>query len=490
MASGKIKIEKGTMGQLVAWCLYDFATSAYFSVIITFVFASYFIREIAPNEIIGTQLWGYTISASALFIAIVSPCVGAFADLGGYHKRWLRFFTYMGVIVTACLWFAYPTEHSIHLVLLCIFIGNFSLEVSAVFYNAYLPQLAPPNYLGRVSGWAWGCGYVGGIICLMLSFFIFVKGDMGGWLAKDTFANIRAVTLLVAAWIFIFSLPLFLIVPQRGGIRPLSKLAAVREVRGETERRTGVYTLVHEDSITVSTKQCSTAVEFRKRSNQLSLKHMVIRGWRELAITIKHLPNQRDLMFFFIARMLYMDGLSTLFALGGIYATGTFALSLNDVLLFGIIMNITAGFGAATFAWLDDKIGSKKTILAALIGLTLTYTALLLIHSLSLFWVFTPILGLFVGPVQAVSRTFLSRLAKPEEITRMYGLFNLSGKATSFLGPLLVGTITVLTGTQRLGMAMIIPFFILGGILLCFVKDVGRQPPFATSLDLFRNSLP
>ena len=146
---------------------------------------------------------------------MVSPCVGAFADLGGHHKGWLGFFTYLGAIVTACLWFAYPGEQSVHLVLICVFIGNFSMEVSTVFYNAYLPQLAPPHYLGRISGWAWGCGYVGGILCLILSLVIFVEGDLGGWLAKDTFANVRAVALLVAAWILIFSLPFFLTVPQR-----------------------------------------------------------------------------------------------------------------------------------------------------------------------------------------------------------------------------------------------------------------------------------
>lgn len=168
-----------------------------------------------------------------------------------------------------------------------------------------------------------------------------------------------------------------------------------------------------------------------------------------------------------------MDGLNTLFALGGIYAAGTFGLSVTDIVIFGITMNISAGIGAALFAWLDDWLGSKNTVLLALLGLLITFCFLLTVKSSTLFWFSAPTLGLFVGPVQAASRTFLARLAKPNEITRMYGLYSFTGKVTSFLGPLLVGIFTTYFDSQRLGMAVLLPFFIIGGAILLWVKEPG-----------------
>lgn len=408
--------------QIVAWAFYDFANSSYFVVIFTFVFATYFTEKIALNVIEGTALWGYTISASALFIALMSPFLGAIADYGGHHKSWLFFFTYLAVITTACLWFSYPRSSSVPLVLSCIFISNFALEVATVFYNAFLPKLAPPEYLGRISGWAWGVGYLGGLLCLIIALYVFVEGDFGFWLEKEESANIRAVPLFVAAWISLFSLPLFLLVKQKKG------------------------------------KQLTLGIAIRK-------------GVDELLITLKDLPRQKNLSLFLIARILYMDGLNTLLALGGVYAAGTFKLSVNEIMVFGILINITAGVGAALFALLDDWLGSKKTILIALICLISTYCFLLTVNSVSLFWLSAPMIGIFVGPIQASSRTLLARLTKPEEITRMFGLYTVTGKATSFLGPLLVGVVTTVGNSQRAGMAILIPFFLIGGWILLLVHE-------------------
>ncbi|WP_287007768.1 MFS transporter [Legionella sp.] len=408
--------------QIIAWALYDFATSSYFAVILTFVFAAYFTKKIAPNAIDGTSLWGYTISASALLIAILSPILGAIADFGGYHIRWLFAFTYLGIMSTALLWFAYPNEHSIFLVLICVFISNFALEESAVFYNAFLPKIASKDYLGRISGWGWGCGYMGGILCLLSALYFFIDDGIHLGFNKENAANIRAVALLVAGWLAIFSLPMFL------------------------------------------------SVQTQKKK-YLPITKAVNKGLKELLITLKNLPQNKDIFLFLIARIIYMDGLNTIFALGGIYAAGTFNLSVSEIVIFGIIMNITAGIGAALFAWLDDWIGSKKTILIALFCLLISFCFLLTVKSSTLFWLTAPILGLFVGPVQAASRTFLARLAKPEEITRMYGLYSFTGKITSFFGPLLVGIFTSFFDSQRLGMAILLPFFIVGGGILFWVEE-------------------
>lgn len=407
--------------QIIAWSLYDFASSAYFSVIITFVFASYFTSQIAPDQATGTALWGYTLSASALMIAIISPVLGAMADHGGHHKQWLGVFTSISVAATALLWFAYPNTKAIMLTLTCIFISNVALEIGSVFYNAFLRQLAPQTHLGRVSGWAWGCGYLGGLFCLIIALVFFIQQSAGLWIPTLNSANVRSVALLVAAWLALFSLPFFLFVQP-------------------------------------------------SEPKQLSMSTAIKKGWLELMHTLKKLPTQRNLLLFLIAHALYIDGLNTLFALGGIYAVGTFGFTIKDVLVFGIILNIMAGLGAALFAFCDDKIGSKHTILLTLGALTGLYTLLLTLHSPALFWLCAPFIGLFVGPVQAASRTFLSRMASANDVTRLYGLYNLSGKATSFLGPLIVGLVTATTGSQRLGMAMILPFFIVGGGVLCCLK--------------------
>lgn len=414
--------KNGLLKQIVSWALYDFATSAYFVVIFTFVFATYFTDKIAPNVIEGTALWGYTISASAILIALVSPLVGAIADYGGHHKDWLIFFTVLAVLAIACLWFAYPDPNSIPLVLICIFISNFALEVAIVFYNAFLPKLASPSIIGRISGWAWGMGYLGGLLCLIISLYIFVDGSLGFWLGEEESANIRIVPLFVAVWVGFFSLPFcFIVKPTKGHY--LTPGTAIRK------------------------------------------------GWDELLFALRDLLNQKDLLLFLIARMFYIDGLNTLLALGGVYAAGTFQLTIKDIMIFGIIINIMAGIGAAFFALFDDWIGSKRTVLISLFCLISTYCFLLTVTSASLFWLTAPLIGIFVGPIQASSRTLLARLSKPEEITRMFGLFAVSGKATSFLGPLLVGMVTALSSSQRAGMAMLIPFFIIGGMLLLFVKE-------------------
>lgn len=407
--------------EITAWILYDFASSPYFVVILTFVFATYFSSSVAPNVIEGTALWGYTTSASAFLIAIASPILGAIADYGGYHKRWLYSFTYLGFIATAALWFTYPNPSSVYYCLLCILISNFALEIASVFYNAFLPQIAPQTYLGRISGWAWGCGYLGGILCLLIALYLFIEGSIGAWLGKENLANVRSVALLVAVWLVLFSLPLL----------------------------------------------------FTKTSHKrkLSTRSAIKKGARELLLTLRSLPEQKNLLLFLIARTIYMDGLNTLFTLGGIYAAGTFKLSVTEVVLFGILINITAGLGAVLFAWIDDWVGSKKTILISLISLLITYCFLLTVKTVALFWVSAPILGIFVGPIQSASRTFLSRLAKPEEITRMYGLYALTGKITSFLGPLLVGLLTTAFHSQRVGMAVLIPFFLIGGAILVLVKE-------------------
>jgi len=407
---------------LTAWCLYDWANSAFPTVITTFVFAAYFTKGVAVDVVSGTALWGWTASISALAVAIIGPVLGAIADHSGPRKPWLLVFTCLTAIASALLWTVTPEEASITRALILVGIATFAFELGMVFYNAMLPDLASPDKLGRWSGWGWGLGYMGGLSCLALTLVGFVQTDTPWFgLNPDASEHLRATGPLVAIWMIVFAIPLFLFTPDRK--KGLGLVAASR------------------------------------------------RGIETLIATFKRIRDYANIVKFLFARMIYTDGLNTLFAFGGIYAAGSFGFSFEDLILFGIGINVTAGIGAALFAWVDDWIGPKRTILISVTALVLLSSALLVIESVALFWVFGLALGVFVGPAQSASRSMMAHLAPAEMRTEMFGLYALSGKATAFLGPALLALMTEAFASQRAGMASILLFFVIGGVLLVFVKE-------------------
>lgn len=406
---------------IAAWCLYDWGSAAFPIIITTFIFATYFTTKIAVDEITGTYQWASATAIAGIIIALASPIFGAIADYSGRKKIWLAFFTLMCLIGCALLWYAYPNVNYIYYTLTCVVIGTIGLEIALVFYNSFLPNISPPDYIGRLSGWAWGLGYFGGIITLSIALIVFVKNPPD-WLNANTAEQVRICGVLVACWFGIFSLPLFLIVPD-------------------------------------------------VPSSGLTLSRAIQRGCKELLSTLKSLPLQKNLFLYLVAHLIYIDGLNTLFAFGGIYAAGIFKMSLSDVILFGITMNISAGIGAILLAWVDDFLGSKLTILVSLAFLIFFGVAILLVKSVAVFWLLGLFLTLFVGPVQAASRTLMARMSPKDKATEMFGLYSFSGRITSFLGPWLLGFFTLHFGSQRAGMATIVIFFIVGGILMCFVRE-------------------
>lgn len=408
---------------LVAWAFYDWANSAVATVITSFVFATYFTRAVAPSPEEGTVLWSHAQSAAAFVVAVLAPILGAVADRGGRRKPWLLAFTLVSIVATALMWFVRPSPDYALLALVLVAIGTVGFEFGTVFYNAMLPDLAPRERLGRWSGWGWGLGYLGGLGALVLCLVGFVQTDQPWFgVGKDEQANIRATTVVVAAWFALFALPLFLMTPDRPS-RGVPIARAVRE------------------------------------------------GLTVLGLTLRRLRHRPTIALFLLAQMLYADGLATLFAFGGIYAAGTFGMSFAEVIQFGIVLNVTAGLGAAAFAPLDDRIGARRTILLSLGGLILCGALVLLVESKTMFWVWGSALGLFVGPAQAASRSMMARLAPPDERAEMFGLLALSGKATAFLGPAVLGWATWAFASQRAGMATILVFWLAGLAVLLRVRE-------------------
>ncbi|HEX6981720.1 MAG TPA: MFS transporter [Balneolaceae bacterium] len=404
--------------ELISWAFYDWANSGFFAVIQTFVFATYFLTSVAPNDALGSVQWGNTIGAAGLLIAVCAPFIGAIADQLGRRKPWIACFSLLCILATGMLWFVEPDQQFTTLALVLIFLATAGSEFAIIFYNAMLPNLASEERMGRWSGWSWGLGYAGGLACLVVALFVFVDVNNPPFgLDKATAEHIRATFVLVAVWYLIFAIPMFLFTGDRA------------------------------------------------RTN-LKLSEAIKSGWKQLKTSVQNVKKYRSIVRFLIARMIFIDALATVFAFGGIYAAGTFGLEARDVLLFGIGLNLTAGIGAVAFSWMDDRMGSRSTMLYSLAGLIFTTSAVLLVTSLTWFWVFGLTLGLFVGPVQAASRTYMARVSPPELQNQMFGLMALSGKVTAFLGPLLVGWLTFASGSQRIGMSIIIVLFIVGFVVL------------------------
>jgi UMF1 family MFS transporter len=402
---------------VASWCFYDWANSAFPAVITTFVFATYFTQGIAPDPVTGTALWGHATAVAGLCIAILAPIMGSIADQGGRQKPFLAAFSGIAILACATLWFARPSPESIPLALIAFAVATVAFEMATVFYNALLAKVAPPEMLGRVSGWGWGLGYIGGIVCLALVLVGFVQNPAPWFgLTRDAAEHVRVVGPFTALWWVLFAIPIFLFVRENGaGI-------AAREAIG--------------------------------------------RGLADLKTTIAFLRARKDIAWFLLANMIYTDGLTTLFAFGAIYAAGTFGMALTEVIVFGIALNLSAGLGAFAFAWIDDRIGSKRTIAIGLVCLTAIGLALLLVESKTWFWILGVAIGPFFGPVQAASRSLAARLAPEEHRAQVFGLFALSGRITAFMGPAILGSVTLALESQRAGMATILPFFLLGLLLL------------------------
>lgn len=425
-ASGSGDPEKAGRRAQVAWCVYDWANSSFPAVILTFVFAAYFTRGVAADPVSGTASWGTALSLSALAIALASPVLGAVADRGGARKPWLAVFTVLCIVATFALWWVRPDPAYVLVALVLVALANFAFELSTVFYNAMLPEITPPHRIGRLSGWGWGLGYAGGLVCLVIVLFGFVQtGAPPLGLDKAAAEHVRVAGPVAALWFAVFALPLFFLVPDR----PSTGVAMGVAVRD---------------------------------------------GLRQLWGTLRRIRDYPGALRFLIGHMVYQDGLNTLFAFGGVYAAGTFGMDVDEVIIFGIALNLTAGLGAAAFAWIDDWIGAKRTIIIALVGLTATGAVLLTVEDKAMFWTFGLVIGIFFGPAQAAGRSFMARFAPDHLRAEMFGLYALSGKATAFIGPALLGWVTAAAGTQRVGMATILIFFLVGIWILWPLKEPGR----------------
>jgi UMF1 family MFS transporter len=409
---------------LAAWCMFDWANSAFPTIVVTFVFANYFTRALASSPDQATAEWGAAISISGLAVAVLAPVFGAIADLGGRRKPWIGLFSMICIVVGLGLWTVEPHPSFALRALILVGIANAAYELGQVFYNAMLPDLAPRAMLGRVSGWAFAVGYAGGLACLATTLVVLIwpADPLFGLLSASDAEPARASAVLVSLWYFVFAIPMFLYTADRPG-------------------------------------------------SGLSMRQAVGQGLANLVSTFRNLAHHRNIARFLLARMIYNDGLNTLFIFGGIYAAARFGMDTQEVLVFAILLNVASGIGAAAFGWVDDRIGAKRTILIAVAWLFVAGGAILLVETKLWFYVLGCAIGVFVGPAQSAARSLMARLAPEAMRTEMFGLYALSGKATAFMGPAAVTWVTLWSGSERLGMATILVFFMVGFVLMLWVRD-------------------
>jgi len=439
---------------VISWIFFDWAAQPYFTLIMTFVFAPYFATHVASDPASGQAMWGFATAAAGVMIALMSPVLGAIADASGRRKPWIAAFGALLVIGSCLMWFGKPGDASvIPPLLLAYAIATVGVEFATVFNNAMMPSLVPPDQIGRLSGTGWATGYVGGILSLILVLgFLAANPETGRTLFgfmplfgldPVTHQGDRITGPLTGIWFIIFVLPMFLLTPDYPAKHPVRKAL---------------------------------------RAGLIDLKQ-----------TLGELPQRKSLAAFLLANMIYTDGLVSLFAFGGIYAAGTFGWHTLQIGSFGILLAIAGTLGAWLGGKLDDRLGPKRVIAGSMMILLLSIVAILLVDKDSILFVQVAapapggalfsgaaeraylVLGCLIGaaggPLQAASRTLLIHMAPKDRVAQYFGLFALTGKVTSFVGPLLIGVITAVTESQKAGMAVLVVFFVAGVALLARVRE-------------------
>ncbi|MBL8533796.1 MAG: MFS transporter [Betaproteobacteria bacterium] len=406
-----------------AWACYDFANSGYTTVVITAIFNAYFVGVIAGKAPWATFAWTAALSVSYVLIVLTAPLVGAWADAHAAKKRVLFVATAGCVIGTAALSLAGPGQ---------LWVAVVALVISNTFYGtgenitaAFLPELARGDALGKISGWAWAFGYVGGLVSLgaCLGYVTWAQGR--GQEAED----FVPVTMVITAILFaVASLPTFLIMKERA--RP-------------QRTRAGAYA----------------------------------GAFSRLGATLRHAGQFRDLARFLVCILFYQAGVQTVVSIAAIYAQEAMGFGTRETLIMVLLVNITASIGAFGFGYVQDRVGHVRSVGLTLIGWCVTTLVAWRATEAAWFWLAANLAGLCMGASQSAGRALVGYFSPETRRAEFFGLWGLSVKLSSILGPLTYGVVSwVSRGDHRLAMLLTGVFFVIGLALLAGVKaDRGRQ---------------
>ncbi len=397
--------------QIISWCLFDFANSSYSAVIAAVIFPVYYTNIIVGNTAgAGDLWWGRAISTSMLFIAISSPFLGGVADYAGLRKKLLTLYTALSI--TAILGFSLLSPGSVLPGFILILAANVGMEGGLVFYNSFLPRIAPASHQGRVSSWGFGIGYAGSILSLLIALPLVQTGHYGTtWIATALFFAVS-------------SLPALLYLPA-------------------------------DDQSKVTAMQAGT------------------RGMGAAWKTLKELWHRREPRKFLIAYLFYEDGVNTVIVFSSIFASTTLHFSTAELVGLYITVQVTALIGALVLAKPTDTWGPKNVVSISLVLWTLVVTAAFFVQTKEQYWAVACAAGLGLGTVQAGTRAFYTQFIPRGKEAEYFGVYSLVGKSSAVIGPLLFGFISSTLGSQRPAILSIAFLFIIGLFLLSRVKSGG-----------------
>jgi UMF1 family MFS transporter len=397
--------------QVASWCLFDFANSSYAAVIAAVVFQVFYINQIVGNgDGRGDLWWGRAISASMLFVSLTSPFLGGIADYAGLRKRLLGAYTALCVCAVAAFALLPPGAALAGFAL--IVLANVGMEGGQVFYNSFLPQIAPPDRRGRVSGWGFGVGYAGSIASLLIALPLAQAG------------RFEAIWLMVAAFFALFSLPAFLFLPR--------------------DRRSGL-----------------TAGEAGRR------------GLHSAWGALRELWGRREPRKFLLAYLIYEDGVNTVVVFSSSLAATTFGFGHGELIALYLVVQVTALAGAFALAKPTDTWGPKRVVSLSLLLWAAVAVSAYFVQSKAAFWAVACTAGLGLGSVQAGTRAFYAQFIPSGKEAEYFGVYSLVGKTSAVLGPLVFGQISAALGSQRPAILSIALFFAAGLALLSRVRGGG-----------------
>jgi UMF1 family MFS transporter len=411
--------KKASNLEIFSWCMYDFANSSFTTVIVTAFYVLYFkevvLKGYSPEE--GDFFWGLNISLSMLFVALSSPILGAIADYSGAKKKFLRFYSLQCILFTALLFFV--KEGDLLPGMLFFILANIGFEGGIVFYNAFLPEIATPENIGRISGYGWALGYLGGLASLVMVLPL-VKGGF----TQENLLNCRLSFVVIALCFLVFSLPTFIFLKERAV--PRTPPAGQSYVQA---------------------------------------------GFSTLAGTFREIKRYRELLKFLLAFFLFNDAIATTIAFSAAYAQDTLHFTVSENITLIIVINITAAIGAFLFGFVVDRIGAKKTISITLLIWIMVVISAYFSETKTSFWIIANIAGTAIGASQSASRSLIGSFSPKERSAEFFGFEAVCGRFSAIFGPLVFGTVSSWTGNQRYAVLSIGFFFTLGLILLQRVNE-------------------
>jgi UMF1 family MFS transporter len=408
--------------EVFAWSMYDFANSGYTTVVLTAVFNAYFVSVVAQKAEWATFAWTAILAVSYLAVMIAGPFIGAYADAHAAKKRVLMMVTVGCVISTALLFLAGPGM--IVWAAIFVIISNFCYAIGENITAAFLPELARPESLGKVSGWGWSLGYVGGLVALGICLAWIMTSGSRGQSTSDAVPATNLITALVYA------------------------LGAI-----------------------------ITFIWLKERATPAPITSDALSAYARLAKTAREATRYKDLLRVFVCGTCYQAGVATVITLAAIYAQEVMGFTTQDTLILVLVVNVTACIGAFGFGYVQDAIGKKKALAITLVGWMAMVVFAWFATTPPLFWVAANLAGICMGSSQSAGRALVAFFSPPDRAAEFFGLWGVATRLSAILGPLTYGTVSwVSGGNHRLAMLITIVFFVAALIVLTDVDEArGRR---------------